>query len=124
MCDHYNSPEAFNVAMSYVHLVLCILLLVEVGLRVFAYRKEFFVNSWNRFDVVLVIFLVIGKLKIIIIYENLLVASLLFFRTHHFGPFRKIFYFRFSTSDGQNFPIHWTDFVILKNPSMQQKSNF
>lgn len=64
MCDYYQRSIPISLALHYVQLVLSILLIIEVMLRVFAYRKEFFANSWNRFDVVLVIFMIIGKLSV------------------------------------------------------------
>lgn len=59
MGDHYYSTAQFQQIL--IHYVLSILLIVEIFLRGCAYRKEFFTNFWNRFDVVIVVFLIIGE---------------------------------------------------------------
>lgn len=64
MCDHSTASEEIGHALEYVHFVLSALLIIEVGLRCFAYRKAFFASYWNRFDIVVVILLIIGKLNV------------------------------------------------------------
>lgn len=61
MCDYYQSSVEILKALDCVYYVLSILLIIEVVLRGFGYRKEFFATFWNRFDVVLVIFTIIGE---------------------------------------------------------------
>ncbi|KAJ6641281.1 Sodium channel protein PaFPC1 [Pseudolycoriella hygida] len=62
MVEFYQSPDALNTVLSYIQLALSILLILEVSLRAFAYRKGFLTNPWNRFDMVLIIFIVVDSI--------------------------------------------------------------
>lgn len=61
MCEYRQIPPAIEFAINYLHLFLSILLIIEIGLRGYGLRKEFFGNAWNRYDVVLIILVVIGE---------------------------------------------------------------
>lgn len=61
MCDYYQMSLEIMNAMSYIHWVLSILLIIEIVLRGFGFRKEFFASFWNRFDVVVVIFTILRE---------------------------------------------------------------
>lgn len=61
MCDYYKASAEITAALYHVHSFLSILLLIEVSLRCFAYRKDFFISSWNRFDIIVVIFVILRK---------------------------------------------------------------
>lgn len=62
MCEHNNMVIDLAVALNYVQYVLSVLLIIEIAIRACGYRKKYFANSWNRFDVALVIFIIIGEL--------------------------------------------------------------
>lgn len=61
MNDHYEMSAEFGRVLQYIHLVLVVLLIIEIILRVYSYRKEYFASSWNRFDLILVVFTIIGE---------------------------------------------------------------
>ncbi|KAG4067544.1 hypothetical protein HA402_005316 [Bradysia odoriphaga] len=85
MCDHYRNSEETSNALAYIHLVLSIVLIIEIVVRAFAYRKEFFNNSWNRFDVVLLIFTIIDFIAADLTAKYFVSTSLL--RAVRFGRF-------------------------------------
>lgn len=61
MCDYYQSSVEISKILDYVDHVLSILLIIEVLLRLYAFRKEFFASSWNRFDLIVAIFVTVRK---------------------------------------------------------------
>lgn len=61
MSDHYQMTMGFSEVLDYINLVLIVLLIIEIILRVYSYRKEYLASSWNRFDLVLIVFIITGE---------------------------------------------------------------
>lgn len=59
--DHYQIDQQMANILNILNLIFVLLLIVEVVLRFVAYKKEFFMNRWNIYDLVVVIMSIIGE---------------------------------------------------------------
>lgn len=54
--DHYQQAETFSVVLDYLNMIFIVIFSSECMLKIFALRYHYFVEPWNLFDFVVVMF--------------------------------------------------------------------
>lgn len=79
--DHYQQAESFSVVLDYLNMIFIVIFSSECMSKIFALRYHYFVDPWNWFDFVVVMFSILSKcctnISIIIIEVNSLCFTVL-----------------------------------------------
>lgn len=59
--DHYQQAEAFSQVLDYLNAIFIVIFSSECLLKIFALRYHYFVEPWNLFDFVVVMFSILSK---------------------------------------------------------------
>lgn len=65
--DHYKQSETFSNVLDYLNMIFIAIFSSECLMKIFALRYHYFVEPWNLFDFVVVMFSILSKLKMILI---------------------------------------------------------
>lgn len=85
--DHYQQTETFSQVLDYLNMIFIVIFSSECLLKIFALRYHYFVEPWNLFDFVVVMFSILSTYTIIptnIQNIEFLIKILMF----HFFPYR------------------------------------
>ena len=61
MFQHYQQSTEYDEMLYVTNLVFTVIFSLELILRIVALRQQYFLDRWNIFDLVIVIFSLIGK---------------------------------------------------------------
>lgn len=63
--DHYQQTETFSQVLDYLNMIFIVIFSSECLLKIFALRYHYFVEPWNLFDFVVVMFSILSTYTII-----------------------------------------------------------
>lgn len=58
--DHYQQSETFSTVLDYLNMIFIVIFSSECLLKIFALRYHYFVEPWNLFDFVVVMFSILS----------------------------------------------------------------
>lgn len=58
--DHYQQTETFSQVLDYLNMIFIVIFSSECLLKIFALRYHYFVEPWNLFDFVVVMFSILS----------------------------------------------------------------
>lgn len=61
--DHYQQSDTFSNVLDYLNMIFIVIFSSECLLKIFALRYHYFVEPWNLFDFVVVMFSILSKYK-------------------------------------------------------------
>lgn len=59
--DHYQQSDTFSHVLDYLNMIFIVIFSSECLLKIFALRYHYFVEPWNLFDFVVVMFSILSK---------------------------------------------------------------
>lgn len=59
--DHYQQSDTFSNVLDYLNMIFIVIFSSECLLKIFALRYHYFVEPWNLFDFVVVMFSILSK---------------------------------------------------------------
>lgn len=59
--DHYQQAEGFSQVLDYLNALFIVIFSSECLLKIFALRYHYFVEPWNLFDFVVVMFSILSE---------------------------------------------------------------
>lgn len=59
--DHYQQTETFSTVLDYLNTIFIVIFSSECLSKIFALRYHYFVEPWNLFDFVVVMFSILSK---------------------------------------------------------------
>lgn len=59
--DHYQQTETFSSVLDYLNMIFIVIFSSECLLKIFALRYHYFVEPWNLFDFVVVMFSILSE---------------------------------------------------------------
>ena len=61
MTQHYKQSDDITYMLRIVNLIFTIIFTIELIMRVIALRYQYFLDRWNVFDFLIVLFSLVGK---------------------------------------------------------------
>ena len=61
MTQHYKQSDDITCMLRIVNLIFTIIFTIELIMRVIALRYQYFLDRWNVFDFLIVLFSLVGK---------------------------------------------------------------
>ena len=71
MTQHYKQSDDITYMLRIVNLIFTIIFTIELIMRVIALRYQYFLDRWNVFDFLIVLFSLVGKATFYLIYMKL-----------------------------------------------------
>lgn len=74
--DHYQQSDTFSAVLDYLNMIFIVIFSSECLLKIFALRYHYFVEPWNLFDFVVVMFSILSKQYLYLFYVVVAISIL------------------------------------------------